>query len=64
MPKTTIVIMNGENFLMTETGETVIFDTINEAKECQKKFGGEIKEIILFCDKKINWKDLELENEE
>lgn len=54
----TIVIMNGSDYLMTETGETVIFDTIEDAKECQSKTGGEIKECILFCDKKINWKDI------
>lgn len=58
MPKTTIIIMNGEDYLMTLAGDTVVFDTMEEAKECQKKCGGEIKECILFCDKKINWKDI------
>lgn len=51
--------MNGENFLMVD-GYTVIFDTIEEAEECQKKSkcGGKITKYILFCDKKINWKKL------
>ena len=55
--KKTIVIMHGDNYLMLDTGEIIIFDTIDEATECQLKTGGEIKEVILFCDKKINWKD-------
>lgn len=63
MLEETIVIMKGENYLMAN-GYTIIFDTIEDAKECQKKSkcGGEITECILFCDKKINWKELKTMN--
>lgn len=59
MTKMTIIIMNGDDYLMTEDGSTVVFDTVEEARECQKQLGnGNIKECILFCDKKVNWKDI------
>jgi hypothetical protein len=63
MLEETIVIMNGENYLMAN-GYTVIFDTIDEAKECQEKSkcGGKITKCILFCDKKVNWKELNSDN--
>lgn len=60
MPKTTLFIMHGDDYLMHE-GDTVIFDTRADAEECYEFLEdpeAKIVEAILFCDHKINWKDI------
>lgn len=66
--KKTIIIMLGEQYLMFK-GDTVIFDTMEEAEECLAicDSGAKIKEVIFFCDHKIKWSEIReevLEGEE